>query len=1553
MTYESELFSSVCRIKCGIESGNGLQVSSDLVLTADHVVIQAITENLPITATFESDSESIGCTVISPSDGTVSPVALLKLAKERKQGFFCVSDDVLRQGSSVRAHGFPSENAAIADSISLTCVRVLDQPLDTGVNFIFKPNMENRESFTGFSGSPIIYNGHVIGMLISQSMVGNTANRLHGICGLSYRKILNQLGIQLPIMNSLAGNHNGSTPSLTACKPVEVTCFSEMDLLLGELFEPIESDREKGLTLKSREDLFGFLDRLPNRKCSNSIKADFYYKGAIWLLQDHLFGKAEKYYQEAKRLNPNLDDSVYRAYLHLNARDSAKAKDILKPINSKDKIIAYLACLASEKASTPSAVAVLEASGVTPNKVMYKQLAQIALQAGDYDEGHKYIQLAANGTKDAELMLMDALIHYWCAMEQVFPHADRCGFTYIPNYRYKPNGQQIDELQAAHNILLEAFEMPAATVSDKLRAKISWAMLMVGYFLPSVDCELWLSNFRKYSPLNPADIIFCASNHIPIPESICNDFLGLDSSGEDSNLYAFAKAELLIYMGDIEKAKAYFGEKKNQIAEHSGLTPDECELLFLIDCRDYAAAEKKLSRSSISKEKKLRYGLGIRFSKNLKTFNPLVKGAIELATQTNEDLDYWNATVVCRKYKKWKDLIRIAKEWWKNKNHLAALSCIAEGYYARADYANCLKVISQAERYGDHSSEILQYKLNALIGATRFDEARKVADSFPNRTRNAKLTVVYANTFMSQGRMAEAIRTLRSFADQDLYDFEVYQMLIELIQGDEPDAAYQYALLLSEHEPENERIAKYAGMVALMTGHDHSALSRNFTTLLQKDVSKDGPVRAAAFDDILELIKVEHEQKERNNSFYNKGDAAMHLICEANNAMAGEMWSRMEGGFPYLGRFGYSKEVRIDYEHPLLLDYTACFVLCRLGLLDLVCSEFREVWIDSHLFEVWLSDIKTLKNVQTSVVKREKALAEAIVKLQYTTISTKEYTNDPAYSPHDFLVSQCAKDYHAFIIEDHPSGNLSGLAVPDDWCEWHIHPDVFYAALDKLCFPHPEYDSSGVDPNLVRKIEPHCGLILSDEVLNALIDANVIGDVANIFSLFLPDFQVEGIRARAITHNNRQCAIKMSEDYCKQISDRHIQNLILLKRGPVGKDRHENPYVKLLQDEMESAISNTVTFLADDRFCTSYLRIGQKSIMLSSYDLLSQLHQDGIIDTNLYWSCIDRLLSFGYSYFVPPSDYVTNRLLMAQVDAEGYLQEYDQLYAIRRSIAYALHPEFGVSRNKKNHQPKAEYIGYISEMFEAFHDALVSVWNSDKDYDWCCAASDWLLQNLVIFPQDAESHEQSLLKQNATRLIGNAISIKHGRRRDYLRWAEPHFVGICLNNESWIKEISEVFLRGINNVLSSEEIKKRSLAEWAKINLFEFTISLPYVLLCEMIKDPRFSIFAPYVPLSTKYAKPCHNHFSSCIDSPGDLNIQGILNAEQDSLLNTTLFILSDREKNVDAFIKQVTSTTVMGSEPSVSSKLAQYFAELSYYFPISKRHHLLDLRCTLAIYQK
>lgn len=62
-------------------------------------------------------------------------------------------------------------------------------------------------------------------------------------------------------------------------------------------------------------------------------------------------------------------------------------------------------------------------------------------------------------------------------------------------------------------------------------------------------------------------------------------------------------------------------------------------------------------------------------------------------------------------------------------------------------------------------------------------------------------------------------------------------------------------------------------------------------------------------------------------------------------------------------------------------------------------------------------------------------------------------------------------------------------------------------------------------------------------------------------------------------------------------------------------------------------------------------------------------------------------------------------------------------------------------------------------------------------------------------------------------------------------------------------------------MLTSDGIKMKSMENWAKLNLLEFALSLPNVLLCEMIKDPRFAVFASYVPSSTKYAKPCPTNF--------------------------------------------------------------------------------------------
>jgi hypothetical protein len=83
------------------------------------------------------------------------------------------------------------------------------------------------------------------------------------------------------------------------------------------------------------------------------------------------------------------------------------------------------------------------------------------------------------------------------------------------------------------------------------------------------------------------------------------------------------------------------------------------------------------------------------------------------------------------------------------------------------------------------------------------------------------------------------------------------------------------------------------------------------------------------------------------------------------------------------------------------------------------------------------------------------------------------------------------------------------------------------------------------------------------------------------------------------------------------------------------------------------------------------------------------------------------------------------------------------------------------------------------------------------------------------------------------------------------------------------------------------------------------------------------------------------------------LNIRGILAADQDALRKATEFILHDQEKNTKEFVSQVDVQLVERISREANNKLAQYFAELSYYFPVSKRGHLTALRCALALYRK
>ena len=77
------------------------------------------------------------------------------------------------------------------------------------------------------------------------------------------------------------------------------------------------------------------------------------------MLLDENEETSENYYEEAKRINPNMDDSVYCAYSLLNQGAIEQAKKCIIPINSIMKLNAYVACLVSERGKLPAIQAVI------------------------------------------------------------------------------------------------------------------------------------------------------------------------------------------------------------------------------------------------------------------------------------------------------------------------------------------------------------------------------------------------------------------------------------------------------------------------------------------------------------------------------------------------------------------------------------------------------------------------------------------------------------------------------------------------------------------------------------------------------------------------------------------------------------------------------------------------------------------------------------------------------------------------------------------------------------------------------------------------------------------------------------------------------------------------------------------------------------------------------------------------------------------------------------------------------------------------------------------
>ena len=1553
------LYETICQVTCGDERGSGFLVKRDIVLTSDHVIAPYYVEDAPVSVRFEGMDAPIECEVLTGKESKSKPLVLIKLPEERNVAIASLSNITLKEEDVVKAHGYFSNSIRAADATSFQFVRTYSfgGVENSKGNVLLKPISEPRTTFKGLSGAPIVHNGHIIGMLNEQVGSENKVDRVCGLYGTEFRQKLSELGITLDIVDV------GDTPeirsgNIVAAQSIKATYVTEIDFILSELFEPIRANREHGEIVTSQEQLKSFLERLESSNCSQKTKAEFYYIASVWMLLDHQENEAQTYYQYALREDPNIDTSVYRAYELIGHNQIEDAKQILVPINTPPKLNAYLTCFISEQKALTEVLSVIAALGVPLDVQSYRLLALIALQSDRFDEGMDYVSKAnPSGHTNIELLIIKALLHYWSVMKDYFPNADRMSLVFASNHHFCPTPAQIEKLEVAYKIFEDLHNSKPQLAIGELEGTIDWALLVLSGLIPGKDYALWLLLYREKHRLNPLGILYSISKNAEIPNDICDEFLSIDNPPNSPDLYACAKQELLIYLKEFDKAKDHFNTHKALISQYRKLSQDECELQLLIDCECYAEARALMSKLKLTKELEERYEIGILDCEAAFVIKPLVERAINLAKKTRNLIDFRNAAMICRKHKKWKKAIGNAKLWWQSTSELLALECLAEAYYMKGHYCDCIKTCDRSEKEGWYSIKIKEYKMNSLVSLTRFEEARKLSDSFADIQTNARLVVFQARTYISEGKKDKAIQIMRAYADKGLYDLELYQILIELIQGDEPDLAYQYAKELYLNDPKNKNIIRFAGNVAIMTGHDDSELSSAYGMQMQEDVAAGAGMRAVGYEEIREILQEHKKATALHEELYRSAKCPIHIIANADNGvMAGRLWSAFNSANPFYARFGIEKECAIDYCKPILLDYSSCFVLHQLCLLGKICDLFKNVWVDQHLFEVWTNDSTRLKNVQTSVVQRAIQLSDMLNTLSYHEhpISLTVEGCKP-YAIQDCILIDCAKQNHALLIDDSPHGTFSGDPIPEEWHAVRIGTDDFYAALDRLYLPHPDYNEKNVNPEASSKIAPQCSLVLENQVLNELCDANALGVVFACFNIHLAKEYVQLIHRNAAEYRNQAEAVQWIENGYNLLSTLHAEGKVKLIPDAATDNEEKNPYTKMLFNEMKIAMKKSVTFIVDDRFTSSYHRVSHGRIdspILTTYDLICALYSDGQISTRDYYKIIDQLFEMGYCFFPPPPEYLFNRLQLVTVKPSGLINENALLKRIRRAIAIAFDADVGLSPTHTGCATLPEFSGYFIELNGSFRKCLELIWKSEESREWRCAASDWLLAFVGDFLCDTQKTKTDVIEMLSIKhfslLSASRLLFHSNRNEEYMEWLVPYLLASWRTNPALIDAVSEQVVSFLNNVELRDENSNEYMRSVVDYVISQFILSFPSVLRVAVMEKMHLTEEDVY-SYDQKVIQSLPDLYDAVVPI-STLDEEGIIAAQETALEEAIMFVLQNSNKNSAVFFEAFPKEKFYAVSKDRNQELAQFLSDLSWYIPTTRMHHIHTLKRTLSL---
>lgn len=1221
-------------------------------------------------------------------------------------------------------------------------------------DMIFDLKTSKEIDFSGLSGSPILKNNHVIGLVSQEALENCKAISLLGISVNSCKDFFSQYHI--PYANDDTGKYTFDVNLTTGEHPQNSSAMVSIagnqqiqgiwsDVCHKKLEEIILLHRSGSIDEAWKELREKIIEFNSEVYVSNEVKSEYYYRMALWFLEDrNNVGKAEKKYQKALELNPNMDSCIYLALKQFYTGENSEPEEQLEPINSVNKFNIYLQICINMRKLEKAYLKYEELDElISMNATSYYLLAILEIMRHEYLNAEEYIEKALKLEDEIPLYyLMKGISYYWQSLPadvysvyDLYPAMFTTGLIHMDQTQQQMIKQAIAEYRKAYQL--------ADRINNHEQIDI---ILSCWINTLSVDSSFQedilepLHYMQNKNPFNVTGLLYMLQKKMPL-----NDTINIESlencvrKNHNKVGHIIVLIEFCLSKNDKQNAKRFLHEYRPVFFKDQYY---EYWYEYIIKVEDkkekLAIYEDEVNNLQLEPIRKRRL-LCLFINGDVERSQELETLLTENYEETKNRLDLLNLIAYYKGKRDWEKMLQYADELssrYKDAyGNIYKIQCLIE----LQEYDMALCNIDDLESLCIYGTEekLLEYRMVAYERMGNYDEAIAAGSKLLRINPTEQINLKLADLYSLNGNDTLVLATLLKAEEDDIKSTAIYQRISVCYLTIDSYKALEYAEKAVKFSKNDPGIMLWASNIANTVGKSDKA-SEYLHYAMMKD-SDHYLTEIKTIDEVLEILKSSSEDARKKQEMLYNGDIISHLYVDTRQddltyaEFFYTQWNNnemvpMEFGAHYY----FENELKTDIKE-IVLDYSACLILHELGIFEVLCAYMEHIYVAGTLFGIISEELRKLPVKQSDLIlSRHQTLKKCQDEMNIRFVDTK--------IPDDVeLIDKKAADIT--FISQYTANSYGAAWVTDNGEDNSIREIEVIAALyqqGKISkTAYETYENCGLTSReeKVQELQEKISCLYVDyDVLLKWDDACFLSAVSETYSVLLNKNMLEESE-REYVH------LQESEQMCRKL--KVLKEVLLqqknsgkLKFLPMTEEQNRMDYTNMLYSILAESEKRDLPICVDDRVLTSYSVVGDSNIY-NSIDMIRILYYSKQITLEQYSTLYKNVIDKRIRYILPDIQFILYAINIYELDDKcNMLIESDMLSGIRKYVIEAVSSASYLKKEPVKHVdiPEREY--YIFYLQSQSKELIRLIWQANMQNNKKVAASEWVLCHFSQFTFD-------------------------------------------------------------------------------------------------------------------------------------------------------------------------------------------------------------------------